>query len=207
MRAGCAIDLVPGTQLDVNEIYLVGFCLPESRIFALIRTWLAPKCASGCVWARTCSCCEDVPRLPGQSRHCGTLFVRPDGSNVRRHYSQKLNVHRLAKASPAGGGLDGEALVAYYDPGEVSLEVARDEIIALLSHFGLNSGRVCVPSSSSKPRSIWTGTPIPGSRSVSGSLRLDRADAAEEDLWLPLAVEDAVARTVTPTAPVPLALR
>lgn len=193
-------DLVPGTQLDVNESYLVGFCLPESRIFALIRTWLAPEMPRpGCVWSHVLLLPKTFLASQVDLGILETLFVRPDGSNVREHYSQKLNVHRLAKAVPPEVALMARLLVAYYDPGEVSLEVARDRdsYRAALALWSQQWPRLRSEFEFKTALDLDRNAD-PGSRSVSGNLRLDRADAAEEDLWLPLAVEDAVARTVTP---------
>ncbi len=45
-----ASDLAPGAQLGVEESYLTGLTLPDSKLYALIRTWLCTRNASA--WVR-----------------------------------------------------------------------------------------------------------------------------------------------------------
>jgi hypothetical protein len=49
---GAASDLASDVRLDPSESYLTGLPLPDSRRYALIRTWPAPEMPRpGCVWS------------------------------------------------------------------------------------------------------------------------------------------------------------
>jgi hypothetical protein len=193
-------DLVPGTQLDGDDSYVVGFCLSESRIFALIKTWLAPEMPRpGCVWSHVLLLPKAFLAAQVDLGILETMFVRPDGSNVHDRYSRKLSVRRLAKAARPQAALVARLLVAYYDSGDTSLELPRDKDInqAVLALWSQQWPRL---RSEFEFRAALTPDTMASanSRSVSGDGTLDQLEAAEKDSWLPLAVEDAVATTVTP---------
>lgn len=51
-RLSAASDLATGIKLALNESYITGVPLEESKRYALIRTWLAPELSRpGCVWS------------------------------------------------------------------------------------------------------------------------------------------------------------
>jgi hypothetical protein len=48
-----ATDLASGARLGENDSYLSGLMLPESRRYAIFRTWRAPEMPRpGCRWVR-----------------------------------------------------------------------------------------------------------------------------------------------------------
>jgi hypothetical protein len=45
-------DLAPGASLSGTKSYITGFQLPDTRSYALIKTWAAPEMPRpGCVWS------------------------------------------------------------------------------------------------------------------------------------------------------------
>lgn len=51
-RLSAASDLATGTKLALDESYITGLPLEESKRYALLRTWPAPELARpGCVWS------------------------------------------------------------------------------------------------------------------------------------------------------------
>ena len=88
----------PGARID-DRGYLTGYPLPESRMYALARTWSAPEMSRpGCVWTHTLLI--GFPELAELTdlASIASLFRRPDVRNIAG-YSSELS---LPVRSPSG---------------------------------------------------------------------------------------------------------
>ncbi len=72
----------PGTRID-DRGYLTGYPLPESRMYALARTWAAPEMPRpGCVWTHTLLIGFSELAELADPVSIASLFRRPDMSNI-----------------------------------------------------------------------------------------------------------------------------
>ena len=98
-----ASDLASGTRLGENDSYLTGLPLPESRRYALFRTWAAPEMPRpGCVWSHTLLLdSRAIASLPTFSELLA-LFRRPMGRETSQ-YAEPLDLMSSRSAEPAAG--------------------------------------------------------------------------------------------------------
>lgn len=191
-------DLAPGARLTASQSYLTGAPLPDSKRYALIRTWLAPEMPRpGCVWSHVLL----LPRSILSSQiDLGTfhpLFRRPDDYETNDFYSSQISVLRRGRAGSRAEPETVERLLAAtylryplrYD--EVSREEWERAILAVWSQQW------------PRLRAQFSFRSIPSTSAMRGqSFRFDEHLSANEHRlrprWLPYAVHDANALSVTP---------
>ncbi|MBY5694676.1 hypothetical protein [Rhizobium leguminosarum] len=193
-------DLAPSARLDPQGSYITGFNLPESRIFAFVKTWLAPEMPRpGCVWSHALLLPKNF--LSGQVdlSVLDTFFQRPGSTADRQPYLNKLEVRRFAKGASANPSLVKSILAAYYESQDLVLETAAEPdlqraVLAVWSQqwpklraeFEFRTALTVGPVSNNG-LNVRSGV---GSEPAPGNIRATR--------WLEPAVADAIAQEVTP---------
>lgn len=193
-------DLVPGANLEQDASYLTGFTLPESGVFAFIRTWLAPEMPrAGCVWSHVLLLPKaflarqvDLGVLAGQ-------FRRPYRASSQDGYSKKLKLEPVPAAEVADPLLVAEILAAYYEPAEILRGRPPDEEFgrALLAIWSQQWPKL---------RSEFSFRTIFGSAvSLDKGLNIRvspnqqaRGFISDPNAWLAEAVDDAISPSITP---------
>jgi hypothetical protein len=126
-----ASDLASGARLSENDSYLTGLPLPESRRYALFRTWAAPEMPRpGCVWSHTLLLdSRAIASFPAFSELLA-LFRRPIGRETSQ-YGEPLGLMSSGSAESAAVRLISPVIENYYagkqatlspddeDPGEI----------------------------------------------------------------------------------------
>jgi hypothetical protein len=109
-----ASDLASGTRLGENDSYLTGLPLPESRRYALFRTWAAPEMPRpGCVWSHTLLLdSRAIASLPTFSELLA-LFRRPIGRDTSQ-YGEPLDLMPSRSAEAAAVRLISPVIESYY---------------------------------------------------------------------------------------------
>ncbi|TPL97151.1 hypothetical protein FJ960_24495 [Mesorhizobium sp. B2-3-11] len=116
-----ASDLASGARLGEQDSYLSGLPLPESRRYAVFRTWAAPEMPRpGCVWSHVLllgpKTSGSVPALSGVLQ----LFRRPV-LNETSLYENPLDVPLARAVEPANVDLISEIIAGYYTAGRAIL--------------------------------------------------------------------------------------
>jgi hypothetical protein len=94
-------DLLPGFSSTRSDRYLTGLPLPAAKVYALMRTWLAPEMPRpGCVWTHVI-----LINLSNMARFenlgiLASLFVRPDISHGFSAYNSTLTVGDRELSAP-----------------------------------------------------------------------------------------------------------
>lgn len=96
-------DLAPGARLTSSvESYLTGAILPESKRYALVRTWLAPEMPRpGCVWSHVLLLPRSVLSSQIDLSTFNSLFRRPADYETNDLYSSQIDVLRRGKGDRA----------------------------------------------------------------------------------------------------------
>jgi GTPase-associated protein 1, N-terminal domain type 1 len=86
-------DLLPDFDSSVSDRYWTGLPLPVAKVYALMRTWLAPEMPRpGCVWTHVILVgLADMARLPELSL-LTALFDRPSLSGGFAQYERALTI-------------------------------------------------------------------------------------------------------------------
>ncbi|MFD1987432.1 hypothetical protein ACFSOZ_33990 [Mesorhizobium newzealandense] len=96
-----ASDLASGARLGDDDSYLTGLPLPESKRYALLRTWAAPEMPRpGCVWSHTLLLDSRTMSSIASFSEFLKLFRRPVGRDTS-NYGKPLN---LASSLEVGSG-------------------------------------------------------------------------------------------------------
>lgn len=96
-------DLIPGLDRHAGETYLTGIPLPSTKVYAFMRTWLAPEMPRpGCVWTHALLIdFSDLSRIP-DLHSLSSLFVRPS-SGKRKEFGAPLVVRNGTRHSHVAG--------------------------------------------------------------------------------------------------------
>ena len=191
-----ASDLAPGVSLDPSESYLSGVALPESRLYALIKTWAAPEMQRpGCVWSHVLLLSRQFLSTQVDLAVLVKLFSRPANYQRNNGFSKPLAVGRRDRASPPVSEIVEQALLACYN--DVLLDSSRkfsmDRERAILAVWSQQWPRL---RSAFSFRSVASSSLFPGQ-----TIRLEperKLQSSQETPWLPVALEDAVSISVTP---------
>lgn len=194
-----ASDLAPGVSLDPSSSYLTGVGLPESKLYALIRTWAAPEMQRpGCVWSHVLLLSRPLLSSQIDLAALAPLLRRPAGYKGDSDFTRPLYINRRQRgeSSPSIAIVE-QALVACYD--EAYLGTARhprDEMErAILAVWSQQWPRL---RSTFVFRSIQSNSVLPNQTIRLRSEAENRADSALNSTWLPIATLDAVSEAVTP---------
>lgn len=193
-----ASDLAPGVSLDPSTSYLTGVSLPESKLYAFIKTWAAPEMQRpGCVWSHVLLLSRPLLSSQIDLAVLSPLFRRPSGYQSDHAFSKPLLVGRRERAPSPSAVIVEQALLACYESAVLdgTRERRTDVERAILAVWSQQWPRM---RSAFVFRSVQSNSLLP-----SQAIRL-RSETGEQGTgitakpWLTVATEDAVAQTVTP---------
>lgn len=144
-----ASDLAPGVKLEPDQSYITGLMLPESKKYALIRTWLAPEMPRpGCVWSHVLILDRHVLSTQADLTVLKLLFKRPARYQDDPSLSMSLSLNRRAKGKSARRDVIEHVLSSCYAFTKLSPEIGSEEDEKTQSwRYGPNSGPGFVPHS------------------------------------------------------------
>ena len=196
-----ASDLASGARLGERDSYLSGLPLPESRRYALFRTWAAPEMPRpGCVWSHALllgpKTSASMPALSEVLPH----FRRPV-ANETSFYGYQLDISTSQLVEPARVDLISEIIAGYYTAGRAILSPdsgAPSEIEnALLSVWSQQWPRLrssfsfCTASLSENRRTDASEYSVQVAP-------LDGTTFVSHERWVSFAAADAAQNRVTP---------
>jgi hypothetical protein len=116
-----ASDLASGARLGERDSYLSGLPLPESRRYALFRTWAAPEMPRpGCVWSHVLLLGPNISASIPALSEVLPFFRRPLASETSS-YGDPLDMSFSRVLKPANAELISEIISGYYTSGRVTL--------------------------------------------------------------------------------------
>ncbi|MFV0797819.1 hypothetical protein EGJ57_13095 [Brucella anthropi] len=193
-----ASDLAPGVSLDPSANYLTGVGLPESKLYAFIKTWAAPEMQRpGCVWSHVLLLSRPFLSSQIDLAALSPLFRRPSGYQSDHAFSKPLLVGRRERAPSPPIGAVQQALLACYESAvldgsrEKRSEVER-AILAVWSQQWPRMRSVFVF------RSVQSSSLLPNQAIRLRSDTDEPATRITDKPWLSVATDDAVAEAVTP---------
>ncbi|NKL23674.1 hypothetical protein [Rhizobium leguminosarum] len=192
-----ASDLAPGAQISGSESYLTGITLPDSKLYALIRTWLAPEMPRpGCVWSHVLLLNKSFLATHVDLTSLQDFFLRPDRYQADASFSAPIAVNRRSRGKlPNSEALEPVLLASYGDEGLKDDNSKRQATeLAILAVWSQQWPRL---------RARFTFRSIPASSSLKGQsfefrrgVSLKKAHPSPD--WLQAATEDATSYTITP---------
>lgn len=121
-------DLSPGASLSGEKSYISGFQLPETRSYALIKTWPAPEMPRpGCVWSHVLLLSRSFLAKQVNLGVLEDLFRRPEGRADIASYNLTLKVKRIAKSPTSSREYVANIISSYYRKAPVLLNDTPDE--------------------------------------------------------------------------------
>jgi hypothetical protein len=196
-----ASDLASGVRLRESDSYLSGLPLPESRRYALFRTWSAPEMPRpGCVWTHVLLLGPKVSASIPALSEVLPLFRRP-GSNEISSYEDPLEIPASKYVEPARANLISEVISGYYIAGRATLSPDSgepDEIEnAVLAVWSQQWPRLrasfsfCTAALNENRRTELSDYSVQVSP-------LDRPSSVGHERWVSFASSDAALNKVTP---------
>ncbi|RWP76620.1 hypothetical protein [Mesorhizobium sp.] len=193
-----ASDLAPGAQISGDSSYLTGLSLPDSKLYALIRTWLAPEMPRpGCVWSHVLLLDHTLMATQIDLAVLADLHRRPDEYAADTGFSVPIALNRRLRAGKADRQETEKVLLACYT--DLSLDEAHEDRArlerAILAVWSQQWPRL---------RRQFTFRSTSTTSDLKGQfLRLKRGTPPSANLsssppWLEDAAIDATAQTVTP---------
>lgn len=192
-----ASDLAPGVDLNIENSYLTGFTLPESKRYALIRTWLAPEMPRpGCVWSHVLLFGREILSSLVDLTILNECFRRPSNYEKDESLSTFLAVNRLRKGQRADVEVVEKVVEACY--GDIPLKATafgdRERELAILAVWSQQWPRM---------RTRFVFRSVPSTAELKDqSLRFQRGVSLRKSVppapWVVAATEDAVAGEITP---------
>ncbi|WP_376743304.1 hypothetical protein [Ensifer canadensis] len=192
-----ASDLAPGAQISGSESYLTGLMLPDSKRYAIIRTWLAPEMPRpGCVWSHVLLLNKTFLATHVDLTALDGFFVRPDKYQTDESFSVPIAIKRRSRGTLPDSEAVEPVLWACYGgdnlKDDVSIRPATER--AILAVWSQQWPRL---------RARFTFRSIPASSSLKGQsfefrrgVSLKKHSPSPE--WLQAALEDATSYTITP---------
>ena len=193
-------DLSPGANLSGTKSYISGFQLPDTRFYALIKTWPAPEMPRpGCVWSHVLLLSRSFLTKQVNLGVLEDLFRRPEGRADIASYNLTLKVKRMAKSPTSSRENVANIISSYYRNEPVLLNDTPDEAFEramfavwsqqwprLRSEFSFRT----VQSSESVRDKGLTIKVVSNARESTGA-------RGQEQAWVEAAVEDATSQTIT----------
>jgi hypothetical protein len=120
-----ASDLAPGAQISGESSYLTGLPLPDSKLYALIRTWLAPEMSRpGCVWSHVLLLDHSFIATQIDLAALADLHRRPEGYATDSGFALSIPVNRRLRAGKGERKEIDRVLLACY--ADLELDEARE---------------------------------------------------------------------------------
>ncbi|WP_018632651.1 GAP1-N1 domain-containing protein [Neomegalonema perideroedes] len=193
-------DLTPGANLSETKSYISGFQLPETRLYALIKTWPAPEMPRpGCVWSHVLLLSRSFLSKQVNLGVLEGLFRRPAGPVDVDTYNLTLKVRRMAKSPASSREYATKIISSYYRNEPVVLNDTPNEAFEravfdvwsqqwprLRSEF---SFRTVQSSESVRDKGLTL--------KVSLNAREGAGAGRPEQAWVEAAVKDATSQTIT----------
>lgn len=193
-------DLSPGASLSGTKSYISGFQLPDTRLYALIKTWPAPEMPRpGCVWSHVLLLSRSFLTKQINLGVLEDLFRRPEGRADVAGYNLTLRVRRMAKSPTSSREYVKDIISSYYRNEPVLLNDTPDEAFEramfdvwsqqwprLRSEFSFRT----VQSSELVRDKGLTIKVVSNAREGAGA-------HGPEQAWVEAAVEDATSKTIT----------
>lgn len=193
-------DLSPGASLSGTKSYISGFQLPDTRSYALIKTWPAPEMPRpGCVWSHVLLLSRSFLTKQVNLGVLEDLFRRPEGRADVASYNLTLKVRRMAKSPTSSPEYVADIISSYYCNEPVLLNDTPDEAFEramfdvwsqqwprLRSEFSFRT----VQSPETVSEKGLTIKVVSNAREGAGAHRPEQA-------WVEAAVEDATSQTIT----------
>ncbi|MGY4309742.1 hypothetical protein ACVIJ6_006985 [Bradyrhizobium sp. USDA 4369] len=116
-----ASDLASGALLGEGDSYLSGLPLPESRRYALFRTWAAPEMPRpGCVWSHVLLLGPKLSASIPALSEVLPFFRRPVADDTSS-YGDPLDISFSQVVEPGSADLISEIISSYYTIGRATL--------------------------------------------------------------------------------------
>lgn len=193
-------DLTPGASLSGTKSYISGFQLPETHLYALIKTWPAPEMPRpGCVWSHVLLLSRSFLTKQVNLGVLEDLFRRPEGRADVASYNLTLKVRRMAKSPTSSREYVADIISSYYCNEPVLLNNTPDEAFerAMFDVWSQQWPRLRTEFSFRTVQSSDSvrdkGLTIKVSSNAGEGARADRPEQA----WVDAAVEDATSQTIT----------
>ncbi|MGO7036348.1 GAP1-N1 domain-containing protein [Rhizobium ruizarguesonis] len=189
-----ASDLAPGAQISRSASYLTGFSLPDSKMYALIRTWLAPEMPRpGCVWSHVLLLDHAFMATQVDLTVLGRMHRRPDRYASDESFSVPITVNRRQRGNVADRAATEKVLLACYADGALDEMVDTGQVLdnAILAVWSQQWPRL---------RRHFAFRSIASSSELNGQfLNFKRGSLSGLSPlpWLGEAVSDATSQTVT----------
>ncbi|WOH80559.1 hypothetical protein RX327_33110 [Bradyrhizobium sp. BEA-2-5] len=196
-----ASDLASGARLSERDSYLSGLPLPESRKYALFRTWAAPEMPRpGCVWSHVLLLGPKISASIPSLSEVLPFFRRPVASETSS-YGDPLDISFSSFVEPASVHLISEIISGYYTGGRATLSPDSgepDEIEnAVLAVWSQQWPRLrasfsfCTASLNENRRAEQNDYSVQVAP-------LDEAPSISRERWVSFAAADAALNKVTP---------
>ncbi|MCP3476305.1 hypothetical protein NLM33_39490 [Bradyrhizobium sp. CCGUVB1N3] len=194
-----ASDLASGARLGERDSYLSGLPLPESRRYALFRTWAAPEMPRpGCVWSHVLLLGPKISASIPALSEVLPFFRRPT-ANDTSSYGDPLDISFSQFAEPASGHLILEIISSYYTVGRATLSPDSGDDIenAVLAVWSQQWPRLrssfsfCTASLNENRRTEQSDYNVQVAP-------LDEATSISRERWVSYAAADAALNKVTP---------
>lgn len=193
-------DLSPGASLSGTRSYISGFQLPETRCYALIKTWPAPEMARpGCVWSHVLLLSRSFLTKQVNLGVLEDLFRRPKGRADVANYNLTLKVRRLAKSPTSSRDYVADIISSYYRNEPVLLKDTPDEAFerAMFDVWSQQWPRLRSEFSFRTVQSSDTVLDKGLTIKVTPNARKGVGAEGPEKAWVAAAVEDATSQTIT----------
>lgn len=193
-------DLTPGANLSGAKSYISGFQLPDTRFYALIKTWAAPEMPRpGCVWSHVLLLSRSFLTKQVNLGVLEDLFRRPQGRADVASYRKSLDVRRMAKSPPSSPKYVSDIISCYYRNEPVVIDDTPDETFerAMFDVWSQQWPRLRSEFSFRTVQSTDSVRDKGLTIKVSPILRGDTEDDGMEPAWVKAAVEDATSQTIT----------
>ena len=190
-----ASDLAPGAQVPFQSSYLTGIPLPDSKFYALIRTWLAPEMPRpGCVWSHVLLLDHGFTATQVDLAALLTLHRRPADYATDERFLRPIRVNRRLRSEKPRREVIERVLLASYTDFELDpdLEEQSELELAILAVWSQQWPRL---------RRQYAFRSTATSSELSGqflSLRRHPLSKPGVPSWLNDATADAVSHKVTP---------
>lgn len=194
-------DLTPGANLSGTKSYVSGFQLPETRIYALIKTWPAPEMPRpGCVWSHVLLLSRSFLTKQVDLGILVDLFRRPEGRADVASYNLTLKVRRMAKSPMSSYEYVADIISSYYCNEPVLLNNTPDEVFerSLFDVWSQQWPRLRSEFSFRTVQSSDSVRDMGLTIKVSSNAREGARAKRPEQPWVAAAVEDATSQTITP---------
>jgi hypothetical protein len=192
-----ASDLAPGAQISGQESYLTGLMLPESRLYALVRTWLAPEMPRpGCVWSHVLLLGKPFLSTQVDLGVLYSIFRRPEGYDKDDDFTIPISVGRRMRSERPRSEIVEQVLLACYENVSLGSDQwsKQDVERAVLSVWSQQWPRMRTRFAF---RSIPTVSRLKGQFFEFGRDPLSR-DATDMPEWVEEATRDIVSNGISP---------